>query len=155
MAGIPGSSRVAGCITKVVFSPDGGRVAALAQNWQAAIWNTEGRSIRVLDVRPGSLAGNAGLGFSPDGHSVCVFRGPRSQALGLGKRGETASWVLPRGVCDLPVFRGPDRRCFVASRPRMAGVRSVTKYHPREYPRVCVIRNLLGPNTAQATRRDR
>ena len=101
-----------GCkgVSRKSFShPTVGACAALAQNWQAAIWNREGRLIRLLDVRPGLSADNAGLAFSPDGHLFVCSAGYEAKLWDLESGAERGSWVLPGGLCDLPVFRGPDR----------------------------------------------
>src|SRR5262249_51213814 len=55
-------------VNQVRFSTDGRLLAAVADNWQMAIWDlTTGQLQSIVDVPQGVTADNAAVAFSPDG----------------------------------------------------------------------------------------
>jgi len=75
---------------KVVFSRDERWLAALAHNWEVAIWDTAGNRLeRLLTLPAGGLADNAALAFSPDGGEL-VFT----------THGIAGAWDRESGRCN-------------------------------------------------------
>jgi serine/threonine protein kinase/WD40 repeat protein len=136
-----------GPIEKVRFSPDGKRIAALAQDWQVGIWDRDpGRLVRRLDVPPGSFTDNAGLAFSPDGRLFAFSAGHQARLWDLETGAEQGSWPLPEGLNDQLLFRGQDELLLCRIETKDGRVAPFAEFDAREHPRVCVIRNLLGPD---------
>ena len=134
-------------IEKIVFSPDGRRLAALTDNWQVGIWDrVDGRLVQVLDVPPGFLSDNAGLAFSPDAHRLVFSSGREARLWDLETGAEQGKWTLPAGLNDLLVFRGPNQLLLCRVETKDGRGAPLGGFNPHEFPRVCVIRNLFGSN---------
>ena len=141
---------LAGPIEKVRFSPDSRRVAALAQNWQVGSWDRDlGHLVQVVNVTPGSFTDNASLAFSPDGRLFACSAGHEARLWDLETGEGKASWTLPEGRSDQLLFRGPGQLLLCRNETKDGLVAPSGEFDPREYPRVCVIRNLLGPAPTQ------
>jgi serine/threonine protein kinase/WD40 repeat protein len=136
-----------GRVASVVFSPDGRRVAALAQNWQVGVWDPAmGRLARLLDVPPGVTTDNVGLALSPDGRSLAFSARREAKLWDVESGAERGSWTLPEGLAAPPVFRGPDRLLLCRVETRDGRGAPFYGYDRRKYPLVCVIRDLLAPD---------
>jgi len=98
-----------GQVERIVVSPDGRRVAALAQNWEVGIWDlATGHLLRLVDVPPGSYADNAALIFSRDGQSITYSVGSDSNTRVIQFDVDTAKelgrWTLPPGLQNTMAF---------------------------------------------------
>jgi WD40 repeat protein len=84
---------------KVVFSHDGQRLAALANNWEVGIWNlASNRLEHLIRVPQGISADNAGLAFSQD-DKLFAFATSGGATLRDVRTGvELKSWRLPQGL---------------------------------------------------------
>jgi WD40 repeat protein len=99
-----------GMVEKVRISADGRLVAALAQNWQVAIWDrAAGRLRHILDVPFGFITDNSGLAFSPDGRRFAFASGREATLWDLDTGRRLRSWILPPALQDTLAFRGPDQ----------------------------------------------
>ena len=92
-------------VSKVEFSHDSQRLAALAHNWEVGIWNlASNRLERVLEVPKGLVADNAALAFSRD-DSQFAFATLTDTCLWDIKSGRLLhSWHLPQGLVQLLCF---------------------------------------------------
>jgi WD40 repeat protein len=130
--------------SKVVFTRDGNRIAALSLGWQAAVWDLPSGSLRYrFDVTPGLTADNAGLAFSPDGSKFAVSVGSEARLWDLEAHTETA-WQLPEGLVDTLAFDETGTRLFLIR------METADWIHPpdnrssvQDHPRVCRVRDLL------------
>ena len=138
LRGIPGP------VVKVAFSRDGKRVAALSWNWWAAIWDRDaGRLLRLCAVPRGLFADNADLAFSPDARSLVVSGGNTATLWDLSS-GEARRWTLPWGLTEAIAFADAGHLMLMRSEVR-DGSRPPDSAAPlASFPRVCVLRNLLG-----------
>ena len=94
-------------VSKVCFSPDGGRVAALSHNWQVGVWNlNSGQLARLIAVPAGLTADNAALAFSPDGRRFAFCAGTNAALWDLDSGEQITAWMLPAGNVDLLSFQG-------------------------------------------------
>jgi WD40 repeat protein/tRNA A-37 threonylcarbamoyl transferase component Bud32 len=132
----------------VCFSEDGRFLAALAHNWQAAVWELEtGQLRRVLDAPQGGADDDAGLAFSPDGRRFACAAGEEAKLWDVVTGHELGVWRLPPGVKDQLAFHAAGALLLF----RVEGGESVAAGDapgPRP-PRVGRLRNLLGPQPAR------
>jgi WD40 repeat protein len=130
--------------SKVCFSHDGSRVAALSLGWEAAIWDLpSGFLHHLFQVAPGLTADNAGLEFSPDGHKFAVVAGSEARMWDLDT-GQSISWQLPEGLVDTLVFDSTGKHLYSLRMETADWIHapdSSSSY--RDYPRVCRVRDLL------------
>ncbi len=149
--GISTHRGLASQVAKVCFSADGKRLAALAHDWQVGIWDLpSGRLLHVVDGPKGFAADNAGLAFSPDGRRFAMSAG-REARLWDVETGETAkSWKLPLGISDSLAFAAADKLLLLRAETRDPTAGPFSNYLPRQYPRVCRLRNLLGDSPSKA-----
>jgi WD40 repeat protein len=93
-------------VSKICFSPDGRRLAALSHSWQVGVWNLDsGQLLRLMDVPTGHSADNAALTFSPDGHRFAFCAGTNAALWDLHSGKLIAAWMLPAGKVDLLSFQ--------------------------------------------------
>jgi serine/threonine protein kinase/WD40 repeat protein len=130
-----------GSIARVRFSRDGRWVAALSNNWEAAIWDTgNNRLLHVLNAPKGMFADNADLCFSPDGSRFAFVSGKQAKMWEVSSGRELGSWDLFLGLTDRLAFRSRDE--LVAFRMETASGRPPLG----RVSRVCRIRHLTLPN---------
>jgi serine/threonine protein kinase/WD40 repeat protein len=92
-------------VSLVRFSPDGRRLAALAQNWQVALWELpNGRLLNVLDVRHGWSPDNAALAFSADNRCFAFCAGEEASLWDVDSGRKLETWPLPQGLIDRLAF---------------------------------------------------
>jgi WD40 repeat protein len=128
-------------ISYVVFSPDGRLLAALAHNWQVAIWQVEPpRLLHVLDMPEGASADNAGLAFSPDGQQFAFSAGTEASLWDVAPGRKRRSWPLPLGGNDVLAFPGTGRLLLFRSEP-----------HPNKKTRIYSLRQLSPPGRLEVT----
>jgi eukaryotic-like serine/threonine-protein kinase len=130
--------------SKVCFSRDGSRIAALSLGWQAAIWDLPSGYLRCrFDVTPGFTADNAGLAFSPDGRKFAVSVGSEARLWDLDAPKETV-WKLPEGLLDTLVFDETGTRLFLFRMETSDWIHPPdSRSDVGDYPRVCRMRDLL------------
>lgn len=133
-------------ITKVAFSPNGTRVAAVSMAWEIGVWDlASGFLLHVLQGSHGYTADNCGLAFSPDGESLAFSAGRAAQLWNLNSGRLMACWSLPPGLVDalayprtnalyLLRFERSEPDAFPPSDPLTSGP-----------SRVCRLRNLMDP----------
>src|SRR5262249_7010749 len=137
--GLPGE------VVKTVFSRDGKRIAALSWDWWAAVWERDtGQLLRLLAVPRGQFPDNAGLAFSPDGRRLAVSAGNTASLWDL-ETGELQRWTLPWGLTEAIAFPKSDQFLLFRTEVRDGSRSPDSGAPPTEYPRVCVLRNLLSP----------
>ncbi|HKM52952.1 MAG TPA: hypothetical protein VJY33_06035, partial [Isosphaeraceae bacterium] len=135
---------------KVVFSPDGKRVAALSHSWQVGIWDRDqGRLLRLMDVPPGSFTDSAGMAFSPDNRRFAFAAGNEATLWDLETNAVLGSWTLPEGLGDWLVFRGSHQLMLVRCENKDGVGGPFSDFPWRKYPRVSVIRDLLGSDPSR------
>ncbi|HOY60812.1 MAG TPA: WD40 repeat domain-containing protein, partial [Verrucomicrobiota bacterium] len=84
---------------KPTFSHDGRRLAALAHNWDVAIWNLESKRLERLFRAPkGILADNAALAFSPDDRQLAFATSRQACLWDLESGRPSKKWLLPPGL---------------------------------------------------------
>src|SRR5205823_5697656 len=67
-------------VSKLCYSRDGRFLAALAQDWQVAIWDTAtGQLQHLLDVPKGFTADNAALAFDSEGRRFAFCAGQEAR----------------------------------------------------------------------------
>jgi WD40 repeat protein len=128
------------------FSPDGRKIAALSHDWKIAVWDiASGHLDAVLDAPRGYTTQDAGLTFSGDGRRIAACAGREAKLWDLGSGKTLRAWPLPPGLMDQLAFGSSER--LVAFRCETLNSLSVPIGNDfRRYPRVCRIRNLLGPD---------
>jgi serine/threonine protein kinase/WD40 repeat protein len=131
-------------IQKVAFSRDGKRVAALSKDWWAGVWDRDtGRLILLCAVPRGLFHGNADLVFSPDARSLAVAAG-KSATLWDVESGQSRHWDIPWGLTDALAYPDPGHLMLMRSEVSDGSQPPASGAPPATYPRVCVLRNLLG-----------
>ncbi len=91
--------------THVAFSRDGKRLAALAHNWEVAVWNLPSNRLERLFKAPqGIYADNAALAFSPDGGHLAFATSRAAVLWDVVSGQELGRWALPRGLCQQLCF---------------------------------------------------
>jgi WD40 repeat protein len=134
-------------VARVVFSPDGRLLAALAHNWQVAVWERDGGRLRcVLDAPRGVYADNAALAFSPCGRRLAFATGTEALLWDTATGAALRSWTLPPGLADALAFAGPDRLLLFRVETLDGRLPPVHAADYRQHPRVCRLRDLLGSN---------
>jgi WD40 repeat protein len=87
------------------FSPDGRWLAALANNWQLAVWELpSGRLHAIFETPQGDTADNAGLAFHTNGASLAFCAGTEAVSWNLANRNILRSWQVPWGYGDQLAF---------------------------------------------------
>jgi serine/threonine protein kinase/WD40 repeat protein len=133
-----------GAVVKSVFSRDGRRVAAISWDWWAGVWERDtARLIRLCPVPRGQFPDNAALAFSQDGRCLAVSAGNTATVWDL-ETGAARRWTLPWALTEALIFAGPNRLLLMRQEVRDGSRPPDSQAHPTEYPRVCVLRNLLG-----------
>jgi WD40 repeat protein len=134
-------------VTKLVFSHDGRRVAAMAHDWQVTCWDAaSGRLLRRFSPPAGAIADNAGLAFSPDGSRLAFASGQAARLWEVDTGREVGNWELPPGYIDTPRFYGPGRLLLARiETPDGRRYPGGAEAPFAEHPRVIRVRDLLAP----------
>jgi WD40-like Beta Propeller Repeat len=139
-----------GLVEKLVFSPDGSRLAALTQAWQVGIWDRrDGRLLRLLDVPPARVTDNAGMAFSADGRQFAFSAGRKARLWDLDTGTPIGTWNLPGGLVDQVHFREPGRIWLGRCETKGGRGGPFDRYPSEDYPRAFVIRELSGRGAAR------
>ncbi len=133
-------------VVQVRFSPDGRLVAALAHNWETGIWQAStGRLLHVLETPKGVLADNAGFAFSHDSQHFAFASGRRATLYSVISGKMLKQWTLPTGFVDHLAFDSEGKKLMsFRVETEDPDVPPYATSH-RKYPRICRIRDLLGP----------
>ena len=135
-----------GQIAQAAFSPDGRLVAALSHDWQVGIWDVATTRLRhVLEVPQGLVADNAALAFSPDGRQFAFSSGVEAKLWDVDSGRPRGTWPLPPGLNDTLAFPSGKLLLF-RTETRDAQSPPDSRTNPEEHPRVCRVRDLLGPD---------
>jgi eukaryotic-like serine/threonine-protein kinase len=138
-----------GAVVQVCFSPDDRLLAALSVAWQIGVWDLQtGALVHVLDAPRGLVADNAALAFDASGRQLAAASGTGARLWEVVSAKELGSWNLPWGLADRLAFDAKGRLLLfrvetVDGQPPFGNVPW------RQHPRVCRIRNLLGPDPAR------
>ena len=133
-------------VSQVCYSRDGKLLAALAQNWQLAIWDLEThRLLHVFEAPKGRFADTAGLAFDSDGNRFAFAAGAGAKMWDVKTGAEIRSWPLQFGFLDQMVFQATDRLLLIRQESVDARYPPFGPNDPEKTPRVCRVRNLLGP----------
>jgi len=137
---------------QICFSADGSRLAALACNWQAAIWDTgRGRLLRVLETPMGGPDGGAGIALSADGRRFACSAGNDARWWDITSGNELGAWRLPVGGGEALAFLPSGDLASLRAEVDNAGPRS-TGSSPLEGPWICRLRNLSAQSPLQPVR---
>jgi len=94
-----------GQVSRVCFSHDGRRLAALAHTWELAIWDVEkNQLLRKIEAPKGTTADNAGLAFSRDGWHLAFSARDEARLWDVGTGRVLGSWKLGLGLADVVAF---------------------------------------------------
>jgi WD40 repeat protein len=131
-------------VTKVAFSRDSERLAAISMGWQLAIWDLRRNCLlRLLDVARGETADNCGLAFSPDGQLIAFSTGQEAQLWNIGSGELVRRWPIPPGFVDSLAFPSTNGLYLLRREIRQGGEAPMANAPWQSYPRVCRLRNLL------------
>ena len=84
---------------RVVFSEDGQWLAAVAIDWEVAVWNLASNRLEHLIAAPqGTSADNASLLFSRDGRRLAIAATSWACLWDLPTKQRLAHWELPQGL---------------------------------------------------------
>jgi WD40 repeat protein len=134
-----------GRVVRTVFSRDGKRVAALSWDWWAGVWERNtGRLLWLFAVPRGQFADNADLTCSPDAGRLAVSAGNTATLWDL-ETGKERRWTLPWALTEALAFPAPDRLLLLRTETRDGSRPPGSGAPPEEYPRLCVLRDLLSP----------
>jgi serine/threonine protein kinase/WD40 repeat protein len=143
---------MSGRIARIWLSPDGRYVAALMQTWKVGIWDTRAdRLLHLFEVSPGFTADNAGLAFHPLGHQFAFASGTKAWLRDVQTGKEIRSWDLPPGLVDHLAFDRLGKKLMLLRSETEKGDRyPLSNAPPDQHPRVCRLRDLLGPTPTKA-----
>jgi serine/threonine protein kinase/WD40 repeat protein len=132
-------------VTLVRFSPDGHLVGALSQEWQLGVWETHsGRLLHVFQTPRGITADNAAFAVDSKGRLLAFATWQSARLWDLRAGQLLRSWTLPPGLVDQLAFAGGKLLLFRAE--SRDGKAAPFGDSWQDNPRVCRIRNLLGPD---------
>jgi serine/threonine protein kinase/WD40 repeat protein len=135
-------------ISQVCLSPDNRLLAALAQNWQLAIWDVPAnRLLHIFETPKGLFAESAALTFDTLGRRIGFASGQGAKMWDMETGAELLSLELPSGYLDRMAFQGTDRLLLIRQEsvdPRFPPIGPNPNF--QNTPRVCRLRDLLSPD---------
>jgi WD40 repeat protein/tRNA A-37 threonylcarbamoyl transferase component Bud32 len=140
------------------LSEDGRSLAAVAHNWQVAVWDLETGSLRLLLPGPrGGADDDAALAFGPDGRQLACSAGEGAKLWDATTGAELGSWSLPAGAKDLLAFHPSGQLLLFRSEgqggaPPPGDGTGNGDTRPAPVP-VWLVRNLLGPRPTEPVAR--
>jgi serine/threonine protein kinase/WD40 repeat protein len=135
---------LSGRVEKVIVSPDGRLIAALANNWEIGVWDYPGGRLRwVFQVPPGAFTDNAGLAFDAEGRRLAFSAWEHAQLWDLRTGRIIKSWDLPPALNEAPAFSGPDRLLLFREETQSGRLPPTTQAPPEVEPRVARLYDLL------------
>ncbi len=133
-----------GPVIRPCFARDGRQLAALAHNWQVAIWDRPDSRLRhVLDAPLGFTADNAALAFAPDGRRLAFSTGRTALLWDVATGTPRVTWPLPPGLVDTLAFPAADRLLLFRMETEDGTVPPDSNHRAPQFPRVGRLRNLL------------
>jgi serine/threonine protein kinase/WD40 repeat protein len=133
--------------TDMVLSSDGKWLAVLEHGWHAAVWERNtGFLKRVFETPIGLFADNAHMAFSPDGKQLSFATSGKAVLWDIETGKCLRDWDLPPSLGDRLAFLGPDRLLLCRYETQDGKILPVPAVNHAQHPRVCRIRNLLGPD---------
>ncbi len=103
-------------VSRLWWSPDGKRLAGLAQNWELAVWQLPAGILTHLFEAPiGESADNAALAFHRDANRFAFATGKEVRLYDLAQRRMIHSWHVPMGAADSLRFEDEDRLLYLHS----------------------------------------
>jgi serine/threonine protein kinase/WD40 repeat protein len=135
-------------VMKVCISPNDQLLAALSADWQVAIWElSTGKLLHVLDAPVGYFTDNTALAFSRNGDRFAFSAKDQAKLWEVASGKEIDSWPLPPGFGDFLAF-DPTGKKLISVRLETEGrqVPPSGNFPYQEHPRVCRVRDLLGPD---------
>ena len=133
-------------VTQVRISADNRIVAALADNWQLAVWDLQlHRLLHVFQTPIGVYAQSAGLAIDMDERRIAVVAGSEAKIWDIDSGNELKSLPpLPFGFLDTLVFKDHDTLILARQESIDPAFPAFgPNEHPDKNPRVCRVRNLL------------
>jgi eukaryotic-like serine/threonine-protein kinase len=131
--------------SKLCFSADGARLAALACNRKAAIWDADkGRLLRLLDAPVGGPEAEAALALSSDGSRFACSAGAGARLWDVDSGNERGDWQLPVGVGGALAFHPSGELASFRAEAARSGPRPVGGLQSLDGPWICRLRNLTG-----------
>jgi WD40 repeat protein len=133
-----------GQVEKVIFSRDGRFLAALAHDWDLAVWDLEARRLlHVFEAPKGFFADNAGFAFDAESNRLACAAGSGALLWSLATGETLKSWSLPPGFQDQVAFHPSGK--LLLFRVETAEENACPTSSRSQPPLVCRIRNLLDP----------
>ena len=121
-------------IRNVKFSPDGGCLAALSDEWHLGVWEIpSGRLLRIFELAASTYADNAGCAFDADHRRLAFAGGTSARIFELGTGQTLATWDLPNGKLNNMQFTS-DGRLFLGRVERDPGATSLQRWNLYELP---------------------
>jgi serine/threonine protein kinase/WD40 repeat protein len=138
---------MSGRIAQTCLSPDGRYLAALTHTWKVGIWDTRAdKLLHLFEVSPGFTADNAALAFHPHGHQFVFATGTKAWLWDVETGKEIHTWPLPPGLVDRLAFDRSGKKLILFRSETEKGDREPhSGAPPDKHPRVCRLRDLLGP----------
>jgi serine/threonine protein kinase/WD40 repeat protein len=131
---------------KTTFSSDSRLVAGLSTDWHVGIWDRPAnRLLHILELTPGIFTDNAALAFSPDGRQFAFSGGHEASLWDVASGEMIRTWHLPEGFVESLAFPEPNRLLLYRTETVSGAGAPFSPYSAVKYPRVCRLRNLLGP----------
>jgi serine/threonine protein kinase/WD40 repeat protein len=134
-------------VALITVSEDSRLVGALSNDWRVGIWDRAARRLlHILEVTPGTYTDNAALAFSSDGRRLAFSAGQEASLWDVVTGEPITVWKLYPGLTDQLAFPEPNRLLIFRTETDTGELGPFGEVDPREHPRVCRIRNLLGPD---------
>jgi eukaryotic-like serine/threonine-protein kinase len=141
---------LSGQISKICFSEDGSRFAALSHNWEIGVWDLAGgKLLRIFETPKGEFADNAALTLDPNGSRLAMAAQSAATLWDVQTGSNLASWELPPGLVNVMGFPGPEHLLLFRVETLDAKTPPFSNAHPTNHPRVCRIRDLLRPEAVK------
>jgi hypothetical protein len=127
--------------TRLCYSADGRWLAALSQTYQIALWDVRTGQLRFRLTAPRGDMEKAALAFDAAGERLACSAGEDVKLWNVTSGQELGAWQVPKGGKDALTFP-PTEGLFLFREERDEEAEDAP--HPAG-PRVCRLRNLLGP----------
>lgn len=139
-------------ISRTRFSPDSQFLAALAINWQLAVWDTAtGRLLHLFNVPRGITADNAAIRFSADGRYLAFATSGGARLWDLDADGKmVGEWPLRPGLQDSLGFDAEGRLLLFRAERQAESHWPQASEDYRRTPWVCRVRDLRAPDWTNA-----